>query len=191
MFTGLIQHRGKLLKKTAAAIAIDVGSLAKKLKISSSIAVDGVCLTVTAIRGSELTTDVMPETFKKTTLGLRKPGAPLNLELPLPKTGCFEGHIVTGHVERIGRVTKIQTRGNSRLFTVQIPSSLARYVVAKGSIALNGVSLTVIDVQKNLVTVGLIPHTLNHTNFATLKIGDNVNVETDIMAKYFEKWAKQ
>lgn len=187
MFTGLIQHRGKFLKKTSSAITIEASPLTRKLKTGSSVAVDGVCLTVSGIKGSQFTFDVMPETLKKTNLGQRPSGAIVNLELPLPKTGCFEGHIVTGHVEGVGHVTQIQEEGNAYRVTLKIPKALMQYVVPKGSIALNGVSLTVINVKKECVIVGIIPYTWRHTNFRALRVGDTVNIETDILAKYLKR----
>ena len=191
MFTGIIARTGTIKKLDATRLFINAGPLIKKLKAGSSIAVDGACLTVTAKKMGGVEADVMTETLQKTTLGSKKPGALVNLELPLSATAdCFEGHIVTGHVEGVGKVVKIQKRGNSHLVTIQIPTALTRYVVAKGSIALNGVSLTVMEMKKNLVTVGIIPFTWDHTNFHKLKSGDKVNVETDVMAKYFEKWQK-
>ncbi len=187
MFTGIIASTGQLVKREPNRLTLQVGHLARTLKSGSSIAVDGACLTVTSKTDKTITADVMPETFKKTTLSLRKVGDALNLELAMLKTSRFEGHIVTGHVEGVGKVVKIQKRSNSYLVTIQIPTTLKRYVIPKGSIALNGVSLTVIFVQKNRVTVGLIPHTWKHTNFHTLRAGDRVNVETDILAKYFKR----
>ncbi|MFH0820601.1 MAG: riboflavin synthase [Candidatus Peregrinibacteria bacterium] len=187
MFTGIIARTGKIIRITKAQLAIEVGAWVKKLKPGGSVAVNGACLTVTEIKGGQFSADVMPETFKKTNLGACHVGTIVNLELPLPKTGCFEGHIVTGHVEGVAKVTKIQKRGNSRLVTFQIPTDLARYVVPKGSIAINGVSLTVVDIKKNDVPVNITPYTWMNTNFQRLKIGDKVNVETDIMAKYLEK----
>ncbi len=188
MFTGIIARTGRITKITKTnKLTVEAGPWVKKLKPGGSIAVNGACLTA---KDGRFSADVMPETLKKTNLGARRASALVNLELPLPKIGCFEGHIVTGHVEGAAKVVKIQKRGNSRLVTVQIPAALTHYVVAKGSIALNGVSLTVIEAKKNLVTVGLIPYTWEHTNFKALKIGDKVNVETDVMAKYFEKWQK-
>lgn len=189
MFTGLIKTTGKIVGIAPGKITIKT-SLANKLRKGSSIAVEGVCLTVTKKEGSKITADLMSETLKKTTLGKRRAGDALNLELPMPQVGRLEGHIVTGHVEGTGKVTKIQKQKNSHLITIQIPKAITRYVTPKGSIAINGVSLTVIKIQKNLVTVGIIPHTWRYTNFQMLKRGDKVNIETDILAKYLEKWQK-
>lgn len=184
MFTGIILKTGQIQTINKNKIIIEANAVMKKLIEGGSIAVDGVCLTVVEKTSRLFTADVMPETFKKTILGFKKSGTLVNLELPMLATDCFEGHVVSGHVEGIGKITRLEKKDNSYLLTLQIPKMLTRYVVEKGSIALNGVSLTVIGIRGAQVKVGIIPHTFRHTNFQTLKVGDKVNIETDIMAKY-------
>lgn len=184
MFTGIIHNIGLLKTMTENRIAVLAPPVARELKKGSSIAVDGVCLTVTAVKNGAFTADMMPETRRATNLKTKKPGDPVNLELAIRADGRFEGHFVTGHVDAAGTVEKIETKGNAKILTVKIPGGLARYIAPKGSITLNGVSLTVISAGKNRFTVGIIPHTWNATNLGVLKKGDPINIETDLLAKY-------
>ncbi|PIZ70595.1 riboflavin synthase [Candidatus Peregrinibacteria bacterium CG_4_10_14_0_2_um_filter_43_11] len=187
LFTGIIQTTGKVTNITDDQITIEAGDLTNELKTGSSIAIDGICLTTTEVRNGQFTADFMPETAQKTTLSNQKIDDLVNLELAMRADGRFEGHMVSGHVEGMGTLTKVDNDRNSKLLTIQIPDELTKYVIKKGSIAINGISLTVIDIQNSQITVGIIPHTWKMTNLHLLNIGDKVNVETDMMAKYIAK----
>lgn len=192
MFTGIITHTGKLEKKEGSVFTFFASSdVLKKLKKGESISVNGCCLTVTDMSVNTFSTDVMQETEKKTMLGLLKKGDVVNFELPATPTSFLSGHIVQGHIDGVGKIETIKEEGNSRLLTIFVPKDLRRYIVEKGSIAVNGISLTVIKEEKDYFTVGIIPHTWENTMLINIKVGDLVNIETDIMAKYIEKLWKQ
>lgn len=186
MFTGIITHIGKLSKRTKSFFTFGApASFLGNVKRGDSVAVNGVCLTVTKkpIRNT-FAVELMPETRTKTMLGSLKKDDLVNLELPATPQSFLSGHIVQGHIDGVGEIRKIEKHGNSNLITVRVYPSLARYIVTKGSLAVNGVSLTVIDVTKDTFTVGIIPYTWSNTMFHTLKTGDKVNIEVDIIAKY-------
>jgi riboflavin synthase len=199
MFTGLIEHLGRIatLEKTdsGARLRVDAGPLAASLAISSSIAVNGCCLTVVELDGSTFTADLSGETLRRTSLGEMKPGASVNLERPLAAGQELGGHFVQGHVDGVGRVTRLVAEGANWWFGVRVPANLAHYVVMKGSVALDGISLTVAGISDDhrgrhgdcVVETAIIPYTYSHTNLHSLASGDAVNVETDILAKYVER----
>ncbi|HAI98825.1 TPA: riboflavin synthase [Candidatus Peribacteria bacterium] len=188
MFTGIIEA-------TAAVRACDNGKLSVErprifddVQVGSSICVSGVCLTVKASDAQSLTFDTVPETLAKTTLGALNPGDRVNLERALSASGRFEGHIVQGHAEGAGEVTEIQPcEDESRELVIRLPQSLARRAVSKGSIAVDGVSLTIAEVDGCDVRIALIPHTLESTTLGSLNVSDHVNIETDILGRYIEK----
>ncbi|MBN2087905.1 riboflavin synthase [Candidatus Peregrinibacteria bacterium] len=187
MFTGIIQTTGIIKSKTKNQIQIEAPEVIDELKIGSSIAVDGVCLTVVEKKDNSFTADVMPITFEKTILGKRKKGDLVNLELAMKHTDRFEGHVVSGHVENTAKLSEQKIVENAYWLTFDFTSDLMKYVVPQGSIAINGISLTVSEVQGDSFAVSIIPHTWDVTNLHKLKIGDKVNIETDLMAKYAEK----
>ncbi|MDE2312049.1 MAG: riboflavin synthase [Patescibacteria group bacterium] len=188
MFTGIIENLGQLKSRRGAAYAFTAGAgFCRRIKIGDSIAVNGACLTATSVGRTDFTAEVMPETRKRTTLGKFEIGAAVNLEFPATLATFLSGHLLQGHIDGVGRVVKISRQGNSRLIQFALPKTLANYVVKKGSVAVNGVSLTVIAVKNNRFSVGVIPHTWRHTSFRELKTGDLVNLETDVLAKYLEK----
>lgn len=187
MFTGIIKTIGKVKKISKNSIIIDAGNLINNVEIGGSISIDGACLTVIKKNDKEFTADVMPITFEKTILGNRKKGSLVNLELAMKHTDRFEGHIVSGHIEGTAKLINMKIIENAYYLTFQLSEELNRYVVPTGSIAINGISLTVIDIQDNEFSVGIIPHTWGNTNLHELNIGDKVNIETDLMAKYAEK----
>jgi len=189
MFTGIIETTGKVLSNSEGKLVIQTG-LAEQLKTGSSIAVNGICLTATELEKDQFSADYMPETSNKTTIGGWKEGYDLNLELAMQANGRFEGHIVSGHIDGVGTITKISEDGNAHLVTIDLPSGLEKYVVQKGSITINGISLTVASVEQSEVTVSIIPHTWAVTNFHTQEEGCKLNVEVDMMAKYAEKLMK-
>lgn len=192
MFTGIITHTGKIEKKSSASLEIRTPhDMWKKLSKGVSIAVNGICFTVIDKKEHDVfEIQYMPETEKKTNIRFLKPGNMVNLELPATPHSFLAGHIVQGHVDTTGKILNIEERGNSRIFTFQFDSTFAKYIVEKGSIAVNGISLTVIDAEKDFFTVGIIPHTWNNTMFSTAKKGDIVNIEIDIIAKHVEKLLK-
>ena len=195
MFTGIIQTTGKVKKLTESQIIVDAPQIISDLVQGSSVAVDGACLTVVGLTETSFTADFMPETLNKTIIGNYKSGHLVNLELPLTLNGRIEGHIVTGHVDSVGEISDIKSDSNSHILTIKVSEKLDRQIVEKGSVAVNGISLTVISSEDNKFTVGIIPHTWELTNLHTLKKacpeqrrgGDKVNIETDVLAKHVEK----
>lgn len=194
MFTGIIEGIGKVIKiekktsnRSAVKMTVDLGKHAKGLKIGQSVALNGVCLTVTGISSSKCNFEMIEETTKKTDLGNLKEGGIINIERSLKVGDRMEGHFVLGHVDGVGIIKKIERKPKEIKIWFEVPKNLAKFVVQKGSIAIDGISLTVVDVQKNLASVCLIPHTVDVTNFHTRKIGDKINIETDILGKYILK----
>ena len=161
--------------------------IARKLKKGDSIAVQGMCLTVTEKRGDSFSADVMPETFKRTNFSSLTAKSIVNLELPATPKSFLSGHIVQGHIDTVGTVKGIKKEGNQFTLSISIPRQLSRYISSKGSITVNGVSLTIIEAGLSRFSVGIIPHTWKSTMFHTLKPKFLVNIEVDILAKYTEK----
>jgi len=188
MFTGIIAQTGKITAITPARLAIEAGvDFTSKLAAGDSVAVDGICLTVTDIDQTAFGVDVMPETVERTNLQYLKPGDSVNLELPATVSSLLSGHIVQGHVDGVAQLQASICQGNSKVLKFSIPSELARFIVEKGSITVNGISLTVTEAAGNYFTVGIIPHTWEKTMLGTIKPGDYVNIEVDVLAKYIEK----
>ena len=187
MFTGLVEALGTIADVANAAsglrLRIDT-TLADSLVPGDSLAVNGVCLTVVTADRTGVQADVSPETARVTTLGAARRGGAVNLERPLRADGRLGGHFVQGHVDAPGRIEEIRDEGESHWITVQYPSQLERYIVRKGSIAVDGVSLTVAGVDARCFDVQIIPFTWEHTNFSGLRAGDAVNLECDVLAKY-------
>lgn len=190
MFTGIITHIGKLVKKDQSVFTISADhGLIKQLEAGTSIAVNGVCLTVlNKPTTDEFSIEIMPETQQKTNMHTLKENDLVNLELPATPQTFLSGHIVQGHVDTTGEIIEIKQDGNSHIFTFEIKPELTKYIIGKGSITINGISLTVIDVTDNQFTVGIIPHTWKNTMIQTTKINDLVNIEVDVLAKYIEKF---
>lgn len=192
MFTGIVNYVGKFAGQKGGEYIFEIPSdLLKQLNIGSSIAIDGVCLTVRKKEDRKIYVDVMPETLEKTILGKLRPKSLVNLELPVTAKTFLAGHIVQGHTDGISQLKKITKKGNSRVLKFSLPKINTKYIVEKGSIAVNGISLTVIEAGLDYFTVGIIPFTWNETMFNTIRIGDFVNVEVDILAKYLEKLTKK
>jgi riboflavin synthase len=189
MFTGIITHLGVVSETTTSTLAIETPKdLHNKLSLGTSISVNGICLTVTEIQKPNLfTIDFMPETAKKTTIQYLHTGDKVNLELSATPETFLAGHLVQGHVDGISEVLHIEKEGNSFIFTFSLDKSLSKYVVNKGSVTINGISLTVIEETDTQFTVGIIPHTWDNTMLHTLKVGNFVNIEIDVIAKYVEK----
>lgn len=188
MFTGIITHLGKVKRKTPTTLVISAEpDFLKDVTLGMSISVDGICLTAEEFDASSFTIAYMPETAAKTNIGKLEEGDLVNLELPATSQTFLAGHIVQGHVDAVGTISSIEDQGNSRLFTISIPENMGKYIVEKGSIAINGISLTVIDITDTYFTVGIIPHTWEKTMLHTAKEKDLVNLEVDVLAKYLEK----
>lgn len=192
MFTGIIIHLGTFVKRVQNEFVFTVPlEVARRITTSSSIAIDGICLTVKRRQTTAIYVDVMPETIKKTTLESLKPNALVNLELPVTLDTFFAGHIVQGHIDGKGVIKRIISENNSKIVTIGIPGSFYPYIVEKGSVAVNGVSLTIMKISSTSFTVGIIPYTWSHTNFSQIKVGNKVNIEIDILAKYLRKLIKK
>ncbi|NCD07925.1 MAG: riboflavin synthase [Negativicutes bacterium] len=191
MFTGLVAELGtiKTMKRGAKSyqLTIEADKLAKTLKIGESIAVNGACLTVVAFTEKDFTVDVMPETVRMSTISSYKSGERVNLEKTLRLQDGLDGHIVSGHIEGIGQIIMKKKEDIASLVTIRIPAELTKYIIKKGSIAVDGISLTVTDVTDDSFTVSLIPHTAKETTLGFKNIGDSVNIETDIIGKYVER----
>lgn len=191
MFTGLIQDVGtirKIDRRGDSAVLIIASKLVNDdLQLGESIAVNGVCLTVTAWDSSNFTADVSPESLDCTTLGSLHPGAEVNLERALRLCDRLGGHMVSGHVDCIAQVRKRYHDNNAERFEFFVPQSSMRYLVAKGSVAIDGISLTVNEVSADGFSVAIIPHSLEMTTLNNKKIGDKVNIETDILGRYVER----
>lgn len=180
MFTGIVEDTARVVQKGNSSLVLERPTLFDDLKIGCSIAVSGACLSVTKFDDKTMSFDVVPTTFQKTKLGSLNPGNFVNVERALPANGRLEGHIVLGHCEGVATVEKIE----NTMMTIAIPKNLLPYVVLHGSITLDGVALTVAELQKDQVTVALIPHTLENTTLGSLKPKDKINVETDVLGKY-------
>jgi riboflavin synthase len=193
MFTGLISELGNITAiskgETSAVFTINAPRLIAEINLGDSVAINGVCLTATSVLGSEFTADVMIQTLSLTSLSLATVGSPVNLELAAQLNTRMGGHIVQGHVDGVAKVIALTPGEKWAQFDVEVPENLARYIVNQGSICLDGVSLTVgqINDVNNIVTVWLIPETLERTNLGSKNPGDLVNIEVDVLAKYVER----
>ena len=184
MFTGLIREVGRVVSFDGGRLTIESAQAAE---LGDSIAIDGVCLTVVAHGGGTLAFDAVPETLARTSLGRLEPGSRVNLEPALRAGDPLGGHYVQGHVDGVGSVRSVEREGDGKRIWIDTPSELLRYVVEKGSIALQGTSLTVADLDEGGFAVALIPHTLQETTLDDLAPADAVNLEVDVLAKYVEK----
>ncbi len=188
LFTGIIEQLGIIkgieLKKNLIILTVDVGMLASKIKLGDSVAINGVCLTATLKKGKIVSFDLMKETIEKTSLKEITIGSKVNLELALKSDSRFGGHFVTGHVDELGTIKAIEKSKNWVSITVSISKANQKYLVHKGSVTLDGISLTVGKVEKNAFQVYLIPYTLKVTNLGSKMVGHSINIETDILAKY-------
>ena len=186
MFTGIIETMGQIKKIENNKFFIK-SPFQNELSLGQSIAHDGVCLTVSNLKSNYYEVELMPETFKRSHFKNKKPGDYLNLERSMLISSRFDGHMVQGHCDFMGEITQIKKDHNSYLINIKIPNNYAKFLVEKGSVAVNGISLTVIASTKNYFSIGIIPHTWQVTNLQYLQKNDLVNIETDILAKYFVK----
>ena len=187
MFTGIIEEVGHVNRIGGGSLVIDCHKVLEDVQLGDSIAVNGVCLTVTHFDKSSFTADVMPETVRRTSLAELKKGSPVNLERALTLASRLGGHIVSGHIDGTVEIVKFADEGNAILMTISAGPELLRYIVEKGSVALDGISLTVAQVTDSDFTVSLIPHTREVTNLGSKKTGSPINIETDVLGKYVEK----
>ncbi len=191
MFTGIVREIGSLKSRRRSGESFQLVIRAEKVLENSgrgdSIAVNGVCLTVVDVTREGFAADVMPETLKKSNLGELKPGDPLNLEPALGVTDLLDGHLVSGHIDATGTLQKITEKSRSWLVEVTYPPELDKYFITKGSVALNGISLTIVEITGSSLTVSLIPETWSATTFSNLEIGAKINIEADMLGKYVVK----
>jgi len=195
MFTGIVKELGKIqaIKKSSNSCAFKIVALntTKDIQEGDSVAINGVCLTVAKLQGNIFEVDVMPETLRKTNLGLLGTGAMVNVESALRLSDRLGGHVVSGHVDGIGKIISKKREGNAINFKIKTSSKITSYFVPKGSVAIDGISLTVIDVSKDLFTVAIIPHTAKMTTLGFKKQGVTVNIEIDLMGKYVKKFLSE
>lgn len=196
MFTGIVEEVGKVVKIEQRGenrrITVEAANTPKELGTGRSIAVSGVCLTALDIKPNSFCADLAPETWVRTSFSRIHEGALVNLELPMKADGRFDGHIVQGHVDGVGKLIAFERIADSENWWlhIEIPSEVEKYTVFKGSISVEGISLTVAKLEHNRCTIAIIPHTVELTNLGSLKPGDPVNLEVDVIAKYVEKMMK-
>jgi riboflavin synthase len=195
MFTGLVEEKGFIKEKIKTGDGIRFVLSAKRimddLKIGDSVAVNGVCLTVVQREGDTFAVDTIEETLKKTNLGSTSLNEPINLERPLKADARLGGHFVLGHVDTTGKVKQVKELSNSHFITITFPEGYQKYLIPVGSIAIDGVSMTVAELGNNEFSVGVIPHTWEETIFADKKVGDTVNLEFDVLGKYIIQLTEQ
>ncbi len=194
MFTGIIQEIG-LVKSIArkagnSAISIQSDKLGDKLDIGSSIAVNGICLTVTELFEKKIMVEAIEETLSRTNLGQLHTGSPVNLETPLRPDDMLHGHLVQGHIDCTGIISRISPSGGSTIFTIDYPGEYEKFTIEKGSIAVDGISLTIVEPSDSRFSVALIPHTMENTNLKYRRPGETVNLEFDMIARYVERMVK-
>jgi len=192
MFTGIIEHMGTVdslkLNADGGRLTIHAPALAPHLAIANSIAVNGCCLTVVEVGEGQFSADLSGETIRKTSIGEWKDGVRVNLEQPMTAGKEFGGHFVLGHVDTIGRVTRLEAEGENWWYGVEVPETFVRSIVPQGSIAIDGISLTVARWHERIAEIAIIPFTYEHTNVRDKKIGDAVNLEGDVLGKYVERY---
>ncbi|MQF85932.1 MAG: riboflavin synthase [SAR202 cluster bacterium] len=188
MFTGIVEELGKVIEKTTARLCVQAEIIIDSLEVSDSIAVNGACLTVVEKGIRSFCVDLSQETLQRTNLGFLKPGEFVNLERALTPSSRMGGHIVQGHVDTCGKVMVLPRDTQENTLRISLPDEYSRYVVEKGFIAIDGISLTVVCAEKNEFTIAVIPYTLQNTVLKNRKLGDAVNIEIDILAKYIERF---
>jgi riboflavin synthase len=195
MFTGLIEDVGKIaslqLNQTSAVLAVETRLPVRSMELGASIAVNGACLTVTKKSQKTFSVDVSPETLKRTSLAVLGTGCAVNLERPLRLQDRLGGHMVSGHVDGVAVVEAIEIQAEFICFTFAIPARLSAFLVSKGSVAVDGISLTVNECRRGRFSVAIIPFTLQHTNLRDRRLGDKVNIETDLIGKYVRRFLPQ
>jgi len=190
MFTGITEEVGVVTRTQPGGLTFSAREVIKGTELGGSVAVNGVCLTVTRLNHDALSVDIMPETLKRTNLGLLRVGAEVNLERPLTLDKPLGGHLVQGHVDGTGRVASVTAQGEVAAIKFEAPREILRYVVDKGFIAVDGVSLTVVAVDASSFQVSLVGYTFRHTTLGKKRVGDTINLEVDIIAKYVERMSQ-
>ena len=191
MFSGIIEETGFIIAVSYSSLSVRADAVFGDLKLGDSVAVNGVCLTVTGINGKAFKVDVMPETIKRSTLGALKTGDAVNLERALTLSGRLGGHLVEGHIDATGVIDRIEWEDDAELITISAPPEVMRYIVEKGFIAVDGLSLTVVRHNADSFTVSLVAFSRSHTIMGIKKAGDRVNLEVDIIAKYVENFVSR
>lgn len=191
MFSGIVTEVGSIVAVERGRLRVKAGDSLRRTPVGGSIAVNGVCLTAAEIDGHTFAADVMPETLKRTALGHLGPGSPVNLEPALAFGDPVGGHLVQGHIDGTGEVVDATDQGNARWLTISVPPEVLPYCVEKGSIAVDGVSLTIATVHDDQISVSLIPHTLESTIACEYQPGTVVNLEADVLAKYVNKYLEK
>lgn len=188
MFTGIVEEIGKIQNITSDKIVVECKTVLEGTKLGESIALNGVCLTVVNLSNNTFEADVSQETFRVSALGGLKRGDFVNLERAMAADGRFGGHMVSGHIDGVGKLASIRKVGDFYDVSIELAQDFLKYVVKKGSIAINGISLTIADVKNGMINLAIIPHTYENTNLRYLKSGSFVNIEVDIIAKYVENF---
>lgn len=195
MFTGLIEDVGRIdalrFNKGSAVLTVKTAVRLRSMPLGASVAVNGACLTVVKKSKGTFTVDVSPETLQRTSLETLGVGSLVNLERPVRLQDRLGGHLVTGHVDGIGTILAITKQGEFTVFTFQVPARFGRFLISKGSIAVDGISLTVNDCRRDRFSAAIIPFTLQHTNLRARRVGDKVNIETDLIGKYVESFLEK
>ena len=189
MFTGIVEEVGSVKAVEEGSLVIGASVVLGDVKVGDSIAVNGACLTVTTYDESGFSVDVVPETLRRTNLGELTSGSPVNLERSMPAYGRFGGHMVQGHIDGTAAIRSIESEGDALMVIFDAPPSIMRYLVEKGFVAVDGASLTIVNCDNFSFSVTIIPHTQENTVFKSKRVGDSVNLEVDIMAKYIERLA--
>ena len=187
MFTGIVKEIGRVISAKLGNLVITASDVFQRMELGESIAVNGVCLTITSLNPNSFSADVMPETLKRTNLGLLSAGGKVNLERPLTIGGRLGGHLIQGHVDDTGRVASVTWNNGAMLIKFEAPPEVMRYVVEKGFIAVDGVSLTVVSKDTGSFQISVVDYTRRYTTLGSRKVGDLVNLEVDIIAKYVEQ----
>ena len=188
MFTGIVSEVGKVISVQSGKLMVAAAQVVKGLELGGSVAVNGACLTVTAFDAASFSVGLSPETLQRTTLGRLKTGDPLNLERPMGLGGELGGHLVQGHIDGTGMITAVTPQSGATLFRLSAPAEIMRYLVEKAYIAVEGISLTITALGADYFQVSVVDFTRTHTNLQYHKVGDSVNLEVDIMAKYAERF---
>jgi len=188
VFTGIVEELGTVVAASPTSLTVAARQVLEDLRLGDSIAVDGTCLTVTRREEGRFTVGLQPETLRRTTLGQARPGRRVNLERALPANGRLGGHFVQGHVDGTGRLIGVRREGDALVLRFSAPREVARYVVSKGFVAVDGVSLTVVDAEPEGFTVSLVTYTQEHVGLLDKRPGEEVNLEVDILAKYVERF---
>ena len=190
MFTGIIEEVGAVARRSGAELVIVAETVLEDLALGDSIAIDGACMTVAALNDGNFVVQVSPESYARTTLGALQPGHAVNLERAMAVDGRFGGHFVLGHVDGIGRIAAIKKQKDFSLWQFQAPKEVARYLVPKGSVTIDGISLTVVEPRDDLFSVAIISTTLNKTKLSAKGVGDSVNMEADVIGKHILHYMK-